>query len=270
MLKKIKTIFVLSCKEFFASNCLDRASSLAYTTLLSCVPFLVISFSLLTLLPLFSTWKTKIQDIVIANFVTSSAQSLQAYLHKFISQASQLPTISLIFLLVTAVLLIVNLEKTFNKIWHVKINRKGWLAFFIYTLAIMLIPIFIAMFLFSVNYLLYLPWIAKYSSILPIKTLLYIFSHGICLFIITLLYVSLPNRHVPLKSAIISGLFTTILFDIAKKGFMIYVTYAREYKIIYGALASFPMFLIWLYIAWIIILFGVVINYVLVTNKSQV
>lgn len=270
MLTKIKTIFVRSCKEFFASNCLDRASSLAYTTLLSCVPFLVISFSLLTLLPWFASWKTKIQDMVIANLVTSSAQSLQIYLHKFIAQAGNLPTISSIFLLVTAVLLIFNLEKTFNQIWHIKQNRKGWLAFFIYTLAILLIPLVIAMFLFSVNYLLYLPWIAKYSSILPIKTLLYFVSHGIFLSIMTLLYVSLPNRRVPVKSAILSALLTTILFDIAKKGFIIYVTYAREYKIIYGALASFPMFLIWLYIAWIIILFGVVVNYVLVTDNKRV
>jgi membrane protein len=83
-----------------------------------------------------------------------------------------------------------------------------------------------------------------------------------------LLYFSLPNCKVPKSSAAIGALVATVLFEIARYGFAIYVTTFTNYRLVYGALAVLPTFLAWLYITWLVILFGVVISYIL-TQRAQ-
>lgn len=263
VIKKVLNILVIIWKEFFRCDCLNKAASLSYTTLLSLVPLLTVSFSALTFFPVFDKLKLNIQNIIIDNFVTASAQSIQQYLHMFINQADKLSVIGMGFLLVTAILLILSMEKIFNTIWRVKINRHGIMAFFIYWFAIILIPVVIALVMFGINYILSMPWIVAYKSTYVIPFFTFTVPHVGFFVAVFLLYISLPNCKVPVFSALFSALIATILFELARNGFVLYIKYLSDYQLIYGAAASVPIFLIWIYLSWLLILFGVVINYVL-------
>lgn len=263
VIKKVLKILVIIWQEFCRCECLNKAASLAYTTLLSLVPLLTVSFSALTFFPVFDKLKLNIQNIIIDNFIAASAQSIQKYLHMFIDQADKLSVIGMVFLLITAILLIFNMEKIFNMIWRVRTNRHGVMAFFIYWFVIILIPVVIALIMLSINYILYLPWVVAHKStfVIPFFTLT---AHHVGFFVaVFLLYISLPNCKVPVFSALFSALIATILFELARNGFVLYIKYLSDYQLIYGAAASIPIFLIWIYISWVLILFGVVINYVL-------
>jgi membrane protein len=250
-------------QQFCEDGCWAKSASLAYVTLLSIVPLFAVSFSVLAAFPAFKELGAKIQDVVFANLVAESAETVQYYLQIFISQTSQLSVLGMFFLLLTAVILVFSMEQTFNSIWHVKLNRKGMTAFLLYWAVITLIPIVIATILWMAIYFTSLPFMSG-PSVIFIENVLTFCSHYVATFLaLMLLYVALPNCKVPLKSAAIAAIVATILFEIARKGFVLYVTHIATYKIIYGAVAAVPIFLLWLYVSWLVLLFGVVVNAVI-------
>lgn len=258
------------CFEFKQIGCFSQAASLAFVTLLSLVPLLTVSFSVLGAFPVFKNLAAKLQELIFENFVAIPTQSLQEYLHIFVNQAAQLSEVGMFFLVVTAVLLVFSMEQTFNKIWHIRNNRKGATAFLLYWAVITLIPIVVATIVWTANYL-----IAQVNLIGPnlhfIEKFIYLIAPYFATFLaFMLLYVTLPNCKVNAHAAAIAALVATVLFELARKGFAIYILNFAVYRLVYGALAAIPIFLIWLYISWVLILFGVVINYVLTTKNEKV
>lgn len=253
--KLIKTVG----QKFYMEGYFGRAASLAYTTLFSLVPLLAVSFAIFAAFPVFNDISAKIQQLIFDNFVATSAQTIHDYIFSFISQTAHLSVIGMIFLLVTAVLLVFSMESTFNAIWKVQERRHGGAAFLLYWGIITLIPIFVAMIAMILSSVMEFPLL----EVPVVKIIMLIVLPYVATFIaFFLLYFALPNCKVPLGSAALGGLVATILFGFAKYGFAIYVTTFANYKLIYGALAIVPIFLMWLYIVWLIILFGAVIGQV--------
>jgi len=246
-------------QKFYFENYLSRAAALAYTTLFSLVPLLAVSFAVFAAFPIFKDVSQKVQELVFENFVATSAQTIHDYFLAFINQTAHLSIIGMIFLLVTAVLLVFSMESVFNEIWGVKQRRQGVAAFLLYWAIITLIPIVIAIVVISVSHIMSF-------SLLEISlikgTMSTVLPYGVTFLAFFLLYYSLPNCKVPVLSAVISGIIATILFELARYGFTIYTTTFANYKLIYGALAIIPMFLVWLYIVWVVILFGAVVGQV--------
>ncbi|MBU0744955.1 MAG: YihY family inner membrane protein [Gammaproteobacteria bacterium] len=262
----------LCWRQFCEDDCWVKSASLAYVTLLSIVPLFTVSFSILAAFPVFKEMASKIQDLVFANLVATSAETVQYYFQIFVRQTSQLSVAGMFFLLLTAVVLVFTMEQAFNSIWNVKRNRKGIKAFFLYWAVITLIPLAIATILWVAIYFTSLPFISDQiisgRNFAFIENIWSFCSHYVATFLaLMLLYVALPNRDVPVKSAAIAAIVATILFEIARKGFALYITHFATYKIIYGAVAAVPIFLLWLYISWLVLLFGVVVNAVIVNSK---
>jgi membrane protein len=268
-LKEVRQIAKTVMHQFFHDGCLNRSVSLAYATLLSLVPLLTVSFSVLAAFPIFRDLGIKIQNLIFENVIATSAQTIQNYFINFISQTSKLPIAGMVFLLVTAVLLVFSMEKTFNLIWRVRKNREGMTAFLLYWAVITLIPIAIASVVGTINYLLAISSIAKLPPLAPTNFLAAFLPYLGALFAFNLLYLALPNCHVPFKCSFVAALIATVLFEIARKAFVYFVAYVANYTLIYGAVATVPIFLVWLYISWVVILFGVVVNYVLASKSYK-
>ncbi len=252
-LKKFWLFCSYIAQNFLKDSCLDRAASLTFTSLLSLVPLMVVGFAILSVFPMFSTFGDKVQDFIFTNFIASSGEVIQEYLKDFSEQAMRLSILGLIFLVITAVLLMFSIEQALNSIWRVKIGRRGFSAFFRYWAVLTFSPFLIGIGIIISTYLFSLPVFS--DSIEHIKLLKLIPSLFTCIGFL-ILYMTVPNCRVKWRDALVGAIVATVLFELTKRGFAFYVKAFPTYQLLYGAFSAVPIFLIWVYLSWIIVLLG--------------
>lgn len=246
-------------QQFIFDRCLQTAAALTYASLLSLVPFLTVGFSIFSAFPVFEAVSEQIQDFIFDNFVPASQEILQDYFISFAQKASHLTAVGVVSLVFTALLLVETIDHTLNDIWkvHKHERRKGVSVFMVYWAVLSLGPLLVGFSLVATSYLVSLPFISGVAQNVAIKQLfLSITPFLLSASAFTLIYVVVPYRYVPLHHGILGGLLAALLFEIAKKGFAFYVTHFPTYELVYGTLAVIPIFLIWVYLSWLIILLG--------------
>ncbi|HYF97488.1 MAG TPA: YihY family inner membrane protein [Coxiellaceae bacterium] len=269
-LKKISRGSWHVSKRFLAEGCADRAASLVYTTLLSLVPLSLVAFAILSYIPWFHGVGAHIQDFVFDNFVTSSAQSLVDTFKNFMQALPNLSKTNFIALIIFSLLTIYNISSAFNAIWHVRKHRNIVWSFFIYLLILILTPVLVGLGFVLSSLFISLPFISGGAHVpLVIQVLFWLTPYVLTFIAFTFLNWVLPTCKVSLYAAAIGGLVTSILFELAKMAFGYYLAYFSSYQILYGALAIFPIFLVWLYISWIVILIGAMISHVVMTGVPK-
>ena len=257
-----RTSYIL--RHFYLSNGMQVASSLAFTSLLSLVPLLTVMFGLFGEISVLQNFSTLIQNFIFANFVPEFGQTIEQYIYIFSTKASQLTISGSVFLVFIAMMLLATIDNSFNRIWKIKKKRNPIKRILIYFSLLIVGPLLIGIGLALTSYLLSIPVIADVDTTFNVKTHLL----GWLPFLMTsiafiLLYILVPNCYVYKKYAVSAGVICAILFELAKYGFGIYVKEMSGYENIYGALAILPLFLVWIYISWVIILFGAHITFCL-------
>ena len=257
-----RTSYIL--RHFYLSNGMQVASSLAFTSLLSFVPLLTVMFGLFGEISVLQNFSTLIQNFIFANFVPEFGQTIEQYIYIFSTKASQLTISGSVFLVLIAMMLLATIDNSFNRIWKIKKKRNPIKRILIYFSLLIMGPLLIGIGLALTSYLLSIPVIADVDTTFNVKTHLL----GWLPFLMTsiafiLLYILVPNCYVYKKYAVSAGVICAILFELAKYGFGIYVKEMSGYENIYGALAILPLFLVWIYISWVIILFGAHITFCL-------
>lgn len=239
----------------FDDRCSYIAAGLTVTTMLSLVPLMTVIFSVLSAFPAYATLGQEIQSYVFTHFVPNSGEQIREYLSGFVSQASQLKAVGVGILLATALLLIRTIDKAFNVIWHTEDKRRPIKVFLVYWAVLSLGPIFLGLSIGLTSYFITLPMVsdafAQIGNI--VRTGLPFLLTSIAL---SLMYWVIPNRRIKIRHAISAGIIAAILFEMAKSGFSFYVTNVPSYQEVFGTLAVLPIFLIWMYLSWMIILFG--------------
>ncbi len=249
-------------KNFSEDNCQRSAAALCYTTLLSLVPLTAVVFAIFSAFPVFEGVATEIQRFIFQNFVPASGEVIQHYLEQFAEKASHLTAIGIGFLILSALLLMNTIEAAMNDIWHVTTPRKALPKFMVYWATLTLGPILIGTSLAITSYLTSLPFFNETPLLGGLwNQLLGILPFLATALACTLLYAIVPNTRVPTLYALIGALVAAALFELAKKGFALYVTEFPTYEIVYGALASIPVFLVWIYLSWLVVLLGAEITY---------
>ena len=248
-------------KRFFANGGTSNAAALTYTTLFAVVPMMTVTFSMLSAIPAFQGVGEDIQQFVFRNFVPSAGETIQGYLSEFTGQARQLTWVGVVLLAVTAFLMLLTIEKTFNVIWHVRQPRRGVGSFLLYWAILSLGPILLGAGFAVSTYITSLSLISGPDALLGVKTLLGLTPLLFSVAAFTLLYAAVPNTYVPLSRALIGGAFSAVLFEVAKALFGLYVSLFPGYQLIYGAFASVPLFLLWIYLSWLIVLIGAELVY---------
>lgn len=245
--------FVYRCKRDKVNV---SAGHLAYVTLLSLVPFIMVFFTILSAFPAFSAAREKLEAFIFTNFVPTASDTVQKYIGGFVSNASEMGSIGIITLLIIALLLISNVDKTLNSIWRTKRNRPAVYTFAIYWMVISLGPLLMGS---SVAVSSYLTGLASFAEtytpglgtfllkLVPVFTAMAAF---------VILYTVVPNKPVKPRYAIFGALVATMMFELSKKGFALYVTNFPSYERIYGALAVIPILFVWVYLSWIVVLLG--------------
>jgi membrane protein len=258
-IKKLYNFVIFVAKKFQKENCLEIANSLSYTFLLSIVPLMAVIFSGLSSFPVFQEMLSTLEDFIFSNFIPTSSEVIREYLMSFVGKASGLPLIGIISILVIALLLMWKIDQVLNHIWDVSKKRDYLRTFLTYWAILTLGPILIGLSLMATSYLTSLPIINDTVQTIGIKKyLLQLVASVFTLVAFSLTYLVVPNTRVSFKHALIGGVVATILFELSKQGFAIYVSSNKTYENIYGALSTIPIFLIWIYVSWVVILIGAI------------
>ncbi len=270
---KFKSFFSFSqavSQAFYDDRCLRSSAALTYTTLLSLVPLSTVIFSVFAAFPMFDSVAGQIQNFIFENFVPTSGDAIQHYLEEFSSKTSKLTAIGTAFLIISALLMMNTIEGAMNDIWHIKSSRKPVAKFMVYWAMLTLGPILIGASIAFTSYLTSLPLLSETALISGLGSKLLLLLPFLATTIAcTLLYAIVPNTYVPLQHALAGAIVAAALFELAKKGFAVYVTAFPTYEMIYGALATIPVFLIWLYLSWMVAMLGAEISYCLYHRQAN-
>jgi len=238
--------------RFYRDRCLTRASTLAFATLLALVPFGAVLLSVFSQMPFFANVYHTLQDFVFQNFVPSTGAVVQHYLATFSEQAEQLSVSGLVLLTFTAILMMVSIENTLNEIWRVQFTRQLSTSLLLSWGVLTLGPLLLGLsWVLSVDFLMLPFWrhvgLQHWFRGIPLA----IECLGFSFF-----YWVVPHCHVRLLHALAGGIVATVLFEFGKSIFKAYVFYVPNYTLLYGALATVPLFLLWIYCSWLIFLLG--------------
>ncbi|MDF2177832.1 virulence factor BrkB family protein [Aliiglaciecola sp. CAU 1673] len=232
------------------------AGHLAYVSLLSLVPFIMVFFTILSAFPAFGSASSKLESFIFENFVPHAGGVVQKYVSEFVGNASQMSAVSILALVVVALLLISNVDKTLNRIWHTPSERRPIFTFAIYWMVLTLGPLLIGTGLAISSYLVGLAAFAEEYTPGITTVLLKLVPFMTSLGAFFLLYMIVPNKTIRSRHGAAGALLATLLFELSKKGFAVYVSSFPSYQVIYGALAAVPILFVWVYLSWMVVLLG--------------
>jgi membrane protein len=262
VLRGLRILFYIF-DEFVKDKCLQAAASLAYTTLLSLVPLAAIS------LAIFSRFKfsqESVQNFLMQYLLpaTSFQQVVMENIEKFARNTAALSILGGLFLAFTAVALLNTVEGSFNSIWRVTERRSLLSKFTAFWSVITFSPILIGASLVFTSRFYRVGLVGSLlQNELVRSTINYVLPFLLIWGVIFFAYWILPHTKVKVLPAIVGAIIATALFTCARWGFGIYVTKYARFNQIYGILGTMPAFLMWIYISWVIVLFGTEITFTL-------
>ncbi len=260
-------------KTFFSYVRSERitvsAGHLAYVSLLSLVPVIMVFFMIMSAFPAFADVREELENFIFSNFVPTAGDVVQEYMGGFVANASQMGAVSIFSLLIVALLLISNIDKTFNHLWKTQAQRPLIFTFAIYWMVITLGPLLIGS---SIAVSSYLATIAAFADDYTPgfgTAFLKLVPSIAAISAFLILYMVVPNRPVRAKYALFGAILAAVLFELTKKGFAFYVSSFPSYQVIYGALATIPILFVWVYLSWIVVLVGAVFTYAITTVSEE-
>ena len=246
----------LTLRERFREDRLgETASSLTFTTVMALVPLFTVALAIFSALPAFANLETSVEKWLIQSLVPSEiARSVLKYLHQFSSKAGQLGWLGAGVLLATALALILTIDRKLNDIWRVRELRPFSQRVLTYWGVLTLGPLLLGGSISLTTYL----FTASNGVAAGYVWLLDLFEYLVVVVALASLYYFVPNAKVRWSHAFIGGLLMAIGLEVVKRLLAVYIKATPTFSAVYGAFATVPILLVWLYMAWLIILFGAV------------
>ena len=244
---------VLLFSQFYRDHCIQISAALTYTTLLAVVPMLSVAFSIINSLAIYPDLLQNTQDFIINTFTPGAGEGLREHLLSFISNSARVSRIGFVIFIVVVLMALNTIDRTLNRIWKVTNRRHTLFSLIVYVIVMITGPILIGISLAVSTYLASIPSISdammqvRWLNWVPLLTTFMAF---------TAIYRWVPNIHVAWRYALPGGIVAALLFELAKHGFTMYITWFPNYQIIYGALVMIPLTLVWIHLSWLIILIG--------------
>lgn len=256
-------LFVL--RRFEADRCREQAGSLTYTTLFAVVPMLTVFLVIISSIKALEPARQQLQQLIYSNFLPKTTIAFDKALNAFTDKSSNLTIIGILFLFVTTVMMLTSIEKVFNRIWRVRETRGGIIGFMRYWTIISLGPILLGSAFVISSTMASLNVLSNNFAGYELNGafVLWLISFSLTVLGFFILNWTIPNRSVPIKSALIAGLFSAVVFELLKNLFGFIMSNFTSYEVIYGAFAAIPIFLLWIFLSWNIVLIGVEISYAL-------
>mgnify|MGYP001813152417 CR=1 FL=1 len=248
--------------QFIRDKVIIRASGLAYSSLLATVPLIAVIFSVLAAFGALDELQVKVQEFLLSNFLPTQQDEMLELVEQFTVNSTKLGFLGFVFLTLAAILLLDSIENNFNDIYHVTSRRRLVSKITAYTSVLVFGTLFIGTSL-SISARVEtairrgmgvdLSWISRQLG--------WLFPLALAFLAFLFLYMVVPFTRVRFKSAVIGAATSATLFEVGKHLFADWVGQSVRYSTVYGSLAVVPIFLIWLYITWIVVLIGLEISF---------
>jgi membrane protein len=259
-------VFVLTARSVYQEEITLRAAALTYNTLLSLVPLLAVGFALFKAFGGLQKLEAPLRALVMENLAVGRADEVGQWLDQFISRvnAGAIAGVGVLVLFYSAVALLTNIEGSFNRIWGIQRGRSLVTRFFTYWGLVTLAPPLVA---FSVSLTAQLEsssFAAAVVAWLPFglgKWLISLISALATCVAFVLSYIIVPNTKVRFKAALLGGVVAGLLWNASKFLFIRISAGTLKYSAVYGALGVLPLLMLWIYVSWLIVLFGATYSY---------
>ena len=252
---------------FFYKVLKDRiplnAGSLSYTTLLSLVPLLAVMVSVFSAFPAFEKISGEIEAFIFRNFVPAAGEQIQASLAAFVENTKRMTAMGMLFLVVVAMLLMSAVDQTIDDIWGSHKRRRLTTAFMLYWSVLTLGPLLIGAGIAATSYLLTIAEESVMAGLGLQGGLLKMLPYLTSILAFMMLYTFVPSRPVRFLHALIGAVVASILFELSKQLFALYISKFSTYETLYGAVAAVPILFLWVYISWVVVLLGAEFTYCL-------
>ncbi|MFM2083643.1 MAG: hypothetical protein RLY95_461 [Pseudomonadota bacterium] len=231
------------------------ASSLTFTTIMAVVPLLTVALAIFSTHPVFLDLQKVLQKWLIDSLVPDAiARQVLGSLTQFTAKAHRLGFAGFVVLVGSTLALVLTIDHTLNNIWRVKARRSIWKRLLVYSALLAFGPMLLAASLWLTTTVAM--WSESLVGVSSVRMFYNALEFALVWAGLTALYRYVPNARVMSRHALLGGLFAAGLLEIAKKGLTIYLLKMPAYSMIYGAFATVPVLLIWIYLAWLIVLIG--------------
>jgi membrane protein len=267
---EVRDLFLFARRRLQEESVPQVAGSLTFTTVFALVPLLTIALAIFTTFPIFNTFRSSLEAYFVQSVMPKTISStILNYLTMFASKATRLSAVGAVALIFTSIAMMNLIERVFNRIWRVRGQRSWTKRILVYWALISLGPLLIGVSL-TLSSQVFMATSDLVGDVPILGALIYtVLSFTLTMATFTLLYVVVPNRDVDWHDAAWGGLVAGLAFEIAKRGFAIFITQFPTYSKIYGALAALPLFLLWVYVSWMITLFGALLTAALPVVKYE-
>jgi membrane protein len=251
----------LVARRFHEDRCLELASSLAFTTVLARVPLITVVLTLVSALPGSGSFGEHINRFVAEQMLPEViGRVIIGYIEQFIANAAQLTALGIVFLVAAAASLMYTIERTFNSIWRVPARRRSGRRTLIYVALLAIGPTLIGASLWITSYVVSIS--LGFTAAVPGvgSIILWLVPLLLTVAAFALLYFVVPATAVRPGDALVGGAFAGALFELMKRGFAFYLSQVPTFTLVYGAFATVPLFLLWIYMSWVVIALGAVVT----------
>jgi membrane protein len=260
-LNPVRDFLRLLAERFVATRCPQVAGSLAFTTLLAIVPLVTVVIALFSNFPAFADLGTSLKIFLLENLLPDRAGKIIAtYAFQFSQKAAKLTLIGTALLVVTALMLMMTIDRVFNQIWGVRRPRPLLARLTVHWFTLTVGPVALGASALATGQLVASSielagknsWLGEFSATAVSPVLL-------CL-LFSFLYYAVPNHRVRVAHAAAGGVAATIAFLLMQQLFGVFIARIPTYTLIYGTFATLPIFLVWLYLSWVVILLGAILS----------
>ncbi len=250
--------------RFFIKTFIDKeltlhASSLSFYTIFTLIPLLLIIMTLLTSLPSFTDYYENIKTFIFSNLMPVKSEAIMNYIDGFLQNSVKMGVMGFAMILVASLLFFQNFEYIANKIFHAK-KRTLWESITTYWTMLTLTPIALGVSFFitaKVATMISQTSVTSGINILPIVPYILIWA------IFFLIFQIAANTKINPKASLISSFIVAIVFNISKNAFIYYVFYNKTYETIYGSFSILMFLFLWIYVSWIIFIYGLKLCYII-------
>ena len=249
-----KTFGTIFWQRFNQNKLTQAAGYLTYSTMLAIVPLIMVVFSIFSAFPVFNEVTGALKEFIFTNFAPSASDMVGQYIDEFVNNSKKMSAVGIISLIVVALMLINSIDRTLNSIWHDTETRPIFTSFAIYWLILTLGPLLVGV---SIAASAYVKTMFESASNFSFGLKLLSFVPFLSTwFIFTLIYMVVPNKKVSIKHSAAGALIAAVFFTLGKQAFTWYIVTFPSYQLIYGAMATLPIMLLWIQLSWTVVLLG--------------
>jgi membrane protein len=256
----VRAFSVQIFRRFVADKFDQLSASLAFTTLLSLVPLMAIFLGIFSLLPVFAGIVDQFDHLLVRDLLPErSAGMIIKYLLEFSQKAAHVTLVGLAGLFITVLFLLVSIERAFNQVWCVVEDRPWWKRIRLYVVMLVLWPVVVTGVVLAIYYA-----VTSSLGLVNDPAWLHGFIYKLAGFLVAViffagLYFAVPNARVAPRDALWAGAFAANGFMLLQKGFEYYLWCFPSLTFVYGAFATVPIFLLWIYLSWAVVLLGALV-----------